>query len=192
MNKIEVKRGITNYTELEKLNPCMTVYTPEGADGAELFRNARIIPASCVPETLNGEGDIIRYDAKTEFYRPRVFRWTLDNGTVIRECAGKKSEARMREWLDRFYTLSEVLDMLGYTETEATFSERYNRHYAREIEKTPRSNGVSGIAFECAVKEILTPKSRYSTRRTPQGLRDITKRWTAEQKQTLIEIGILD
>lgn len=98
----------------------------------------------------------------------------------------------MREWLERFYTLDEVLRMLGYDESEDSFEARYARHYARELEKSPKSDGISGIAFECAVKEILTPHSRYSKRRTPQGLRDITKRWSKEQKDTLVSIGILE
>lgn len=192
MYKVEAKKGLTNFTELERLNPCATIFTPEGELGAELYRNARFLPPSAVVEALEGEGNVMRFDSKSGFYRPRVFRWTLDSGRVIRECAGKKSEARMRDWLERFYTLDEVLGMLGYDETEATFEERYNRHYARELKKSPKSDGVAGIAFECAIKEILTPHSRYAKRRTPQGLRDITKRWTREQKQTLVDIGILE
>lgn len=192
MYKVEAKKGLTNFTELEKLNPCATIFTPEGESGAELYRNARFLPPSAVVEALEGEGNVMRFDSKSGFYRPRVFRWTLDSGRVIRECAGKKSEQRLRDWLERFYTLDEVLGMLGYNETESSFEERYNRHFARELEKSPKSDGVSGIAFECAVKEILTPHSRYAKRRTPQGLRDITKRWTREQKQTLVDIGILE
>lgn len=192
MYKVEAKKGLTNFTELEHLNPCATIFTPEGETGAELYRNARFLPPSAVVEAIEGEGNVMRFDTKSGFYRPRVFRWTLDSGRVIRECAGKKSEQRIRDWLERFYTLDEVLGMLGYNETESSFEERYNRHYAREIEKSPKSDGISGIAFECAVKEILTPHSRYAKRRTPQGLRDITKRWTREQKQTLVDIGILE
>ena len=166
--KLEIKTNISNFTENERNNPALTVlsfgYTP-----GELYRNAILLHKESIRDMLTGGygADIIRYDTDKKTYRVRDF---------IAEH-------------DSFFS---VLADMGYVISESDFIELFNSKLA-QIEK-PDSGycGYDGVAFELAIKAILTPHSRWRNRATPQGKIDVSKTWNADEKRVLLEYGLID
>ena len=191
--KMEIKTNICNFTENERNNPALTVlsfgYTP-----AELYRNAVILHKETVRDMLTGGygADIIRYDTDKKTYRVRVFKWCCENGTIYRAAAGNKSEKRIRDFVAEHDNFFDVLAEMGYAISESEFTELFNEKLER-IEK-PDSGycGYDGVAFELAIKAILTPHSRWRNRATPQGKIDVSKTWNADEKRVLLEYGLID
>ena len=191
--KMEAGINLKNFTENERVNPALTAlsfgYTP-----GELYRNAIILHKESVRDMLSGGygSDIIRYDATKKTYRVRVFKWTCENGTVIRACAGNKSEKRIRDFIAEHDSLFDILAEMGYAITESEFIDLFNSKLA-QIEKPDSGyDGYAGVAFELSIKAILTPHSRWRNRATPQGKIDISKTWTAEEKRVLLEYALID
>lgn len=191
--KLEAGINLKNFTENERLNPSMTAlsfgYTP-----GELYRNAVILHKESVRDMLSGGygSDIIRYDATKKTYRVRVFKWTCNDGRIIRACAGNKSEKRIRDFIAAHDSLFAVLADMGYVITEADFTELFNSKLA-QIEKPDSGyDGYAGVAFELTLKAILTPHSRWKNRATPQGKIDVSKTWTADEKRVLLEYALID
>lgn len=191
--KLECGINLKNFTENERVNPAMTAlsfgYTP-----GELYRNAILLHKESVRDMLSGGygSHLIRYDADKKTYRVRVFKWTCENGKVIRACAGNKSEKRVREWIDEHDKLFSVLADMGYVITEAEFTELFNSKLA-SIEKPDSGyDGYAGVAFELTLKAILTPHSRWRNRATPQGKIDVSKTWNADEKRVLLEYALID
>ena len=191
--KMEIKTNICNFTENERNNPALTVlsfgYTP-----AELYRNAVILHKETVRDMLSGGygADIIRYDSDKKTYRIRVFKWESENGVTYRAAAGNKSEKRIRAFIAEHDSFFSVLSDMGYTISESEFVDLFNEKLER-IEK-PDSGycGYDGVAFELAIKAILTPHSRWRNRATPQGKIDVSKTWNADEKRVLLEYGLID
>lgn len=191
--KIEIKTNVSNFTENERNNPALTVlsfgYTP-----AELYRNAVILHKETVRDMLSGGygADIIRYDATKKTYRVRVFKWTSENGAIIRAAAGNKSEKRIRDFIAEHDSFFDVIAEMGYAISETEFTELFNSKLV-QIEK-PDSGycGYDGVAFELSIKAILTPHSRWRNRATPQGKIDVSKTWNADEKRVLLEYGLID
>lgn len=191
--KMEIKTNISNFTENERLNPALTAlsfgYTP-----AELYRNAILMHKESVRDMLSGGygAELVRFDATKKTYRFRVFKWSCENGIVYRAAAGNKSEQRVRDWINTHDKLFDVLAEMGYIISESEFVELFNEKLER-IEK-PDSDycGYYGVAFELAIKAILTPHSRWRNRATPQGKIDISKTWNADEKHVLLEYALID
>lgn len=191
--KLEVKTNISNFTENERNNPALTVlsfgYTP-----AELYQNAVILHKETVRDMLSGGygADIIRYDADKKTYRVRVFKWTSENGAIIRAVAGNKSEKRVRDFIAEHDSFFSVLADMGYTISETEFVDLFNEKLARIEKPDSGYDGYAGVAFELAIKAILTPHSRWRNRATPQGKIDVSKTWTDDEKRVLLEYGLID
>lgn len=191
--KMECKINLTNYTENERLNPAMTAQS-FGETPAELFDNAILLHKESIRDMLNGGygSHLIRYDAKKNTYRVRVYQWTCDDGRVIRACAGKKSEKRVREWVAEHDKLFDVLADLGYNVSKADFVELFNKQLKKVEKPDSGYTGYCGVAFELALKAILTPHSRWRNRATPQGKIDISKTWSADEKAVLLSYALID
>ena len=191
--KLECKINLSNFTPNERENPSMLAQS-FGESPEELFDNAILIHRDSVRDMLNGGygSDILRYDAKKNTMRVRVYRWTCDNGVVVRECAGKKSEARVRDWIANHDKLFNVLADMGYVVSKAEFVELFNTQLEKVYKPDSGYCGYYGVAFELTLKAILTPNSRWKNRATPQGKIDISKRWTAEEKAILLAYGLID
>ena len=191
--KMEVKTNISNFTENERNNPALTAlsfgYTP-----AELFRNAILMHKESIRDMLSGGygAELVRFDAGKKTYRFRVFKWSCENGIIYRATAGNKSEMRVRGWIAEHDKLFDVLAEMGYIISEKEFIDLFNEKLER-IEK-PDSDycGYYGVAFELAIKAILTPYSRWKNRATPQGKIDISKTWSADEKAVLLSYALID
>lgn len=191
--KLECKINLTNYTENEKLNPAMLAQS-FGENPAELYQNAILVHKESVRDMLSGGygSELIRYDADKKTYRTRVYRWTCDDGRVVRACAGAKSEKRVRDWIAEHDKLFDVLSDMGYVVSESDFVELFNEQLEKIVKPDSGYTGYFGVAFELTLKAILTPHSRWRNRATPQGKIDISKRWTADEKRVLLEYGLID
>ena len=191
--KLECKINLTNYTENEKLNPAMLAQS-FGENPAELYQNAILVHKECVRDMLNGGygSELVRYDATKKTYRTRVYRWTCDDGRVVRACAGAKSEKRVRDWIAEHDKLFDVLSDMGYVVSESDFVELFNEQLEKIVKPDSGYTGYFGVAFELTLKAILTPHSRWRNRATPQGKIDISKRWTADEKRVLLEYALID
>lgn len=191
--KMECKINLTNYTENERNNPALTAlsfgYTP-----AELYRNAILMHKESVRDMLSGGygAELIRFDADKKTYRFRVFKWSCENGIVYRAAAGNKSETRVRGWIAEHDKLFDVLASMGYVVTESEFVELFNKQLEKVEKPDSGYCGYDGVAFELAIKAILTPNSRWKDRATPQGKIDISKTWSAEEKRVLLEYALID
>lgn len=191
--KLECKINLTNYTENEKLNPAMLAQS-FGENPVELYQNAILVHKESVRDMLSGGygSELIRYDADKKTYRTRVYRWTCDDGRVVRACAGAKSEKRVRDWIAEHDKLFDVLSDMGYVVSESDFVELFNEQLEKIVKPDSGYTGYFGVAFELTLKAILTPHSRWRNRATPQGKIDISKRWTADEKRVLLEYGLID
>ena len=191
--KLECKINLTNYTENERLNPSMTAQS-FGETPEELYDNAILLHKECIRNMLNGDygSHLVRYDAGKKTYRMRVYRWTSNDGRVIRACAGEKSEQRVREWIAEHDKLFDVLADMGYSVTKQEFVDLFNKQLEKVVKPNSGYCGYFGVAFELTLKAILTPHSRWSNRATPQGKIDISKRWSAEEKAILLGYGLID
>ena len=191
--KLECKINLTNDTENEKLNPAMLAQS-FGENPAELYQNAIILHKESVRDMLSGGygSELIRYDSDKKTYRTRVYRWTCDDGRVVRACAGAKSEKRVRDWIDNHDKLFDVLSDMGYVVSESDFVELFNEQLAKIVKPDSGYTGYFGVAFELTLKAILTPHSRWRNRATPQGKIDISKRWSADEKRVLLEYALID
>lgn len=193
MMKLEIKTNISNFTENECNNPALTAlsfgYTP-----AELYRNAILMHKESVRDMLSGGygAELIRFDSVKKTYRFRVFKWTCENGTVYRAAAGNKSETRVRNWVSEHDKLFDVLAEMGYVISETEFVELFNKQLEKVEKPDSGYCGYDGVAFELAIKAILTPHSRWCNRATPQGKIDISKTWTSDEKRVLLEYALID
>ena len=191
--KLEIKTNLSNFTENERNNPALTAlsfgYTP-----AELFRNAILMHKESVRDLLNGGygAELVRYDADKKTYRFRVFKWTCENGVIFRAAAGNKSEMRVRDWINNHDKLFDVLASMGYVITESEFVELFNKQLEKVEKPDSGYCGYAGVAFELAIKAILTPHSRWRNRATPQGKIDISKTWNADEKRVLLDYALID
>lgn len=191
--KMEIKTNISNFTENERVNPALTAlsfgYTP-----AELYRNAILMHKESVRDMLSGGygAELVRYDADKKTYRFRVFKWSCENGVIYRAVAGNKSENRVRNWIAEHDKLFDVLAAMGYTISETEFTELFNEKLERVTKPDSDYSGYYGVAFELAIKAILTPHSRWRNRATPQGKIDISKTWSADEKRVLLEYALID
>ena len=191
--KLECKINLTNYTENEKLNPAMLAQS-FGENPVELYHNAILVHKECVRDMLNGGygSELVRYDATKKTYRTRVYQWTCNDGHVVRACAGKKSEQRVRDWIAGHDKLFDVLSDMGYVVSESDFVELFNEQLEKIVKPDSGYTGYFGVAFELTLKAILTPHSRWKNRATPQGKIDISKRWTDDEKRVLLEYALID
>lgn len=191
--KMECKINLSNYTENEKLNPAMLAQS-FGENPVELYNNAILLHKESVRDMLSGGygSELVRYDKTKNAYRIRVYRWTCDDGRVIRACAGAKSEKRVRDWIENHDKLFDVLASMGYVVTESDFVDLFNKQLAKVEKLDSGYTGYYGIAFELTLKAILTPYSRWKSRATPQGKIDISKTWTADEKRVLLEYALID
>lgn len=191
--KLESKINISNFTDNERLNPSLLALS-FGYDPHELYQNAIIMHKESVRDMLSGGygSELVRYDTTKKTYRFRVFKWTCANGTIIRACAGNKSEKRVRDWIDSHDKLFDVLAAMGYVISESDFVALFNEKLAHIEKPDSDYSGYYGVAFELALKAILTPHSRWSRRATPQGKIDISKTWTADEKRVLLEYALID
>lgn len=191
--KLEIKTNISNFTENERNNPALTAlsfgYTP-----AELYRNAILMHKESVRDMLNGGygAELIHYDATKNKFRFRVFKWTCENGVIYRAAAGNKSEMRVRDWINNHDKLFDVLASMGYAVTESEFIELFNKQLEKVEKPDSGYCGYDGVAFELAIKAILTPHSRWRNRATPQGKIDISKTWSTDEKRVLLEYALID
>ena len=191
--KMEIKTNITNFTENERNNPALTVlafgYTP-----AELYRNAILLHKESIRDMLSGRygADIIRYDTDKKMYRVRVFKWCCENGVIYRACAGNKSEKRIRDFIAEHDSFFDVIAGMGYAISENNFVDLFNKKLERIEKPNSGYDGYAGVAFELAIKAILTPHSRWRNRATPQGKIDVSKTWNADEKRVLLEYGLID
>ena len=191
--KMECKINISNFTENERNNPALMAlsfgYTP-----AELYKNAILMHKESVRDMLSGGygAELIRFDANKKTYRFRVFKWSCENGITYRAAAGNKSENRVRNWIAEHDKLFDVLAAMGYVISENEFVELFNKQL-KKVEKPDNGYcGYDGVAFELAIKAILTPYSHWRNRATPQGKIDISKRWSADEKRVLLEYALID
>lgn len=191
--KMEIKTNISNFTENERVNPALTAlsfgYTP-----AELYRNAILMHKESVRDMLSGGygAELIRFDSDKKTYRFRVFKWSCENGIIYRAAAGNKSEMRVRGWIAEHDKLFDVLAEMGYIISETEFVELFNKQLEKVEKPDSGYCGYDGVAFELAIKAILTPHSRWRNRATPQGKIDISKTWSADEKRVLLEYALID
>ena len=81
---------------------------------------------------------------------------------------------------------------MDITISESEFIDLFNEKLERIEKPDSGYDGYAGVAFELAIKAILTPHSRWRNRATPQGKIDVSKTWNADEKRVLLEYGLID
>lgn len=187
---IETKANLTRWTVAEQKYPKMTILT--AGELCDLLKNAHILPATTIAEIADGSESPELFKREGNDIRPKPYAIPLRDGTWKRKSNGKSAWYRWIEFLERFDSLTETLEMLGIYVDENAFTKTLEETLASVIEKRgEKYGGAEGEAFEIALRLTLTPNTKRKTEKAKPGCADISKTWSEEQKATLEWLGLI-